>query len=292
MGDVMFVWIIVGCVAVYSLFSFVTGIGWFVSSDDRNNVVFAHRNKSYGAYQIRKSYNNRLAYIVLGLVALIAAPIAYNYLVPKETIEVKEKKKNIVTEDTTVLNLAKEETPPPPPPPSPPPAPKLEKIAAFVPPVITDERDQADDVKIIEEGEKVGEKDQEGDDEGFNTDVIEIVEDKPQEIEKVEDPVTFVEEEADFPGGFGEMGKFINDNIDYPQEAIDLGIKGRVTVRFVVEKTGQVSNVSVAIPLAGCKACDRAAVKVVEKMPSWTPGKNGGRAVRTWVTLPIKFEVQ
>jgi TonB family protein len=101
-----------------------------------------------------------------------------------------------------------------------------------------------------------------------------------------------IEEEADFPGGSTEMGKFINDNIDYPQEAIDLGIKGRVTVRFVVEETGQVSNVSVTIPLAGCKACDRAAVKVVEKMPAWIPAKIGGAAVGSWVTLPIKFEVQ
>ena len=87
------------------------------------------------------------------------------------------------------------------------------------------------------------------------------------------------------------MAKFINENIDYPQEAIDLGIKGRVTVRFVVEKDGRISNVSIATPLPGCKACDKAAKKVVEKMPSWKAGKNGGRAVRTWVTLPVKFEV-
>lgn len=101
----------------------------------------------------------------------------------------------------------------------------------------------------------------------------------------------FVEEEAYFPGGFVEMVNFVNENIDFPQEAIDLGIKGRVIVRFVVEKDGRISNVSVATPLAGCKACDCAAVKLVEKMPLWKAGKNGGREVRTWVTLPIKFEV-
>jgi TonB family protein len=100
---------------------------------------------------------------------------------------------------------------------------------------------------------------------------------------------TFVEEEADFPGGFAEMAKFLNDNIDYPQEAIDLGIKGRVTVRFVVEKDGRISNVSVATPSPGCKACDNAAVKLIEKMPPWLPAKNRGREVPTWVTLPIKF---
>ena len=116
--------------------------------------------------------------------------------------------------------------------------------------------------------------------------------DKPKQIDTKPDPIeTFIEEEADFPGGFVELMNFISDNIDYPQEAIDLGIKGRVTVRFVVEKDGRISNVSVATPLAGCKVCDKAAVKVVEKMPSWKAGKNGGREVRTWVTLPIKFEV-
>jgi len=140
------------------------------------------------------------------------------------------------------------------------------------------------------EDTKAGDKTQDGSDETFDPpqpgDEPEQIDTKPEPIE------TFVEEEADFPGGFAEMAKFINENIDYPQEAIDLGIKGRVTVRFVVEKDGRISNVSVATPLAGCKACDKAAVKVVEKMPPWKAGKNGGREVRTWVTLPVKFEVQ
>jgi TonB family protein len=106
----------------------------------------------------------------------------------------------------------------------------------------------------------------------------------------LESPVTFVEEEADFPGGNEAMFNFINEYIDYPREAIDSAIRGRVIVRFVVEKDGRVSNVTVVGPLAGCKACDRAAVNVVEKMPAWIPGKNGGKAVRSWVVLPFKFE--
>lgn len=111
------------------------------------------------------------------------------------------------------------------------------------------------------------------------------------EVSAQDNVFTFVEEEADFPGGFAEMAKFVNENINYPQEAIDQGIKGRVTVRFLVEKDGRISNVEVATPLLGCKACDREALNVVRKMPSWTPAKNGGVAVRSWVTLPIKFEV-
>ncbi|NDA63795.1 MAG: TonB family protein [Chitinophagia bacterium] len=81
----------------------------------------------------------------------------------------------------------------------------------------------------------------------------------------LESPVTFVEEEADFPGGTEAMFNFINEYIDYPREAIDSAIRGRVIVRFVVEKDGRISNVTVLGPLAGCKACDRAAVKVVQK---------------------------
>jgi protein TonB len=167
----------------------------------------------------------------------------------------------------------------------------LEKMTAFIPPVIEDDP-VTDPVPTQDQLEltKAGDKTQDGSDENF--DPPQPSDDTPKQIDTKPEPIeTFVEEEADFPGGFAEMAKFINDNIDYPQEAIDLGIKGRVTVRFVVEKDGRISNVSVATPLAGCKACDKAAVKVVEKMPSWKAGKNGGREVRTWVTLPVKFEV-
>lgn len=138
-------------------------------------------------------------------------------------------------------------------------------MTAFIPPVIEDDpvtdpvptQDQLEDTKA-------GDKTQDGSDENF--DPPQPNDDKPKEIDDKPEPIeTFVEEEADFPGGAAEMAKFINENIDYPQEAIDLGIKGRVTVRFVVEKDGRVSNVSVAGPLAGCKACDKAAVQVVEK---------------------------
>jgi TonB family protein len=95
-----------------------------------------------------------------------------------------------------------------------------------------------------------------------------------------------------FPGGYAELNKFINENIDFPQEAIDLGIQGQLIVHFVVEETGQISNVYVANPLAGCKTCDLAAVKVVEKMPYWIPGKNKGRVCRKPVTLPINFTIK
>lgn len=285
--ELMFVWVVVGLVSIYSLFSYVSAKGWLVTSTDRNDLVFEHRNKEYGAYQLRKSYNKRLTLIMLGMLLTFALGALILFIVrnlPKEEVDAPKG-----SDKTWTVQPPPEDLPPPPP--TTPPPPPLEKMTAFIPPVIEDDpvtdpvptQDQLEDTKA-------GDKTQDGSDENF--DPPQPNDDKPKEIEDKREPIeTFVEEEADYPGGAAEMAKFINENIDYPQEAIDLGIKGRVTVRFVVEKDGRVSNVSVAGPLAGCKACDKAAVQVVEKMPPWTAGKNGGRAVRTWVTLPIKFEV-
>lgn len=281
------VWVIVGLVSTYSLFSYFSAKGWLVTSHVRNDLVFEHRNKAYGAYVLRKNYNKRLTLIMGGMVlAFVLGALAMFIIrnLPKQEVEAPKGSDKTWTVQPPPKDL-------PPPPPTTPPPPPLEKMTAFIPPVIEDDpvtdpvptQDQLEDTKA-------GDKTQDGSDENF--DPPQPTDDTPKQIDTKPEPIeTFVEEEADFPGGFAEMAKFINENIDYPQEAIDLGIKGRVTVRFVVEKDGRISNVSIATPLPGCKACDKAAQKVVEKMPSWKAGKNGGRAVRTWVTLPVKFEV-
>jgi protein TonB len=281
------VWVIVGLVSTYSLFSYFSAKGWLVTSQVRNELVFEHRNKAYGAYTLRKNYNKRLTLIMASMIlAFVLGSLAMFIIrnLPKEEIEAPKGSDKTWTVQPPPKDL-------PPPPPTTPPPPPLEKMTAFIPPVIEDDP-VTDPVPTQDQLEltKAGDKTQDGSDENF--DPPQPSDDTPKQIDTKPEPIeTFVEEEADFPGGFAEMAKFINDNIDYPQEAIDLGIKGRVTVRFVVEKDGRISNVSVATPLAGCKACDKAAVKVVEKMPSWKAGKNSGREVRTWVTLPVKFEV-
>ncbi len=281
------VWVIVGLVSTYSLFSYFSAKGWLVTSHVRNDLVFEHRNKAYGAYALRKHYNKRLTLIMASMILAFVLGSLTMFIIrnlPKQDIDAPKGSDKTWTVQPPPKDL-------PPPPPTTPPPPPLEKMTAFIPPVIEDDP-VTDPVPTQDqlEATKAGDKTQDGSDENF--DPPQPSDDTPKQIDTKPDPIeTFVEEEADFPGGFAEMAKFINDNIDYPQEAIDLGIKGRVTVRFVVEKDGRISNVSIATPLAGCKACDKAAVKVVEKMPSWKAGKNAGREVRTWVTLPVKFEV-
>lgn len=120
------------------------------------------------------------------------------------------------------------------------------------------------------------------------------MEDNEREIFKV------VEENPTFPGceDIAEMAgrracaeeklmQFVHDNIRYPTPARDNGISGMVVVQFVVEKDGSISNVKVLRDIGG--GCGDEAVRVVNSMPKWNPGKQRGRPVRVMFTLPVKF---
>lgn len=118
-----------------------------------------------------------------------------------------------------------------------------------------------------------------------------VVEPEPKQVEepKQEQVFTAVEQRAEFPGGEEALNKWRSSNIRYPQSAIDNGISGRVVVRFVVEKDGSVSNVTV---LKGVdKDLDAEAIRVVKRMPKWTPAKNNGHPVRSYFTLPVLFSL-
>ena len=98
-----------------------------------------------------------------------------------------------------------------------------------------------------------------------------------------------VEEMPKFPGGDEAMFKFIAKNVQYPKEAKDKEIQGRVFLSFVVEKDGSVSNVEVKRGIGG--GCDEEAVRVVKAMPKWKPGKQEGKPVRVSFTLPFNFKL-
>ncbi|MDP3446316.1 MAG: energy transducer TonB [Ignavibacteria bacterium] len=101
---------------------------------------------------------------------------------------------------------------------------------------------------------------------------------------------TVVESMPEFPGGAGEMLAFIGKNVKYPPMARESGIQGRVFVNFVVEPNGSVSNVKVLRGIGG--GCDEEAIRVVESMPKWTPGRQRGKAVRVSFNLPVRFTLQ
>ena len=111
--------------------------------------------------------------------------------------------------------------------------------------------------------------------------------------EKAEEDVVFhvSEENPEFPGGVRAMSKFISENLVYPRISRENGSQGRVSLRFIVDKDGSVTNVEV-IKSSGDVYLDREAVRVVKSMPKWKPGRQAGKAVKVWFTLPVNFRLQ
>ena len=95
------------------------------------------------------------------------------------------------------------------------------------------------------------------------------------------------ETEPEYPGGMEAMYRFIQDNLKYPQLALESGIHGKVYLTFVVEEDGSVSNVRVLRDIGG--GCGTEAKRVVEMMPKWKPGNQRGKAVRSQYNLPVNF---
>jgi protein TonB len=279
--------VIIALVASLSLYDYFTARRWQqVTSNVRNEIVFEQRNRAYGAYVLRRDYDKRLVIILFGFILLLGAAFA-SYVFVKNLPKDKVIDAPKVDSTFTVAPPPKDDTPPPPPPP---PAPPTEKIVKFVAPVVVDE-EVTDEVVIPDENIKVGKQDVEGSEDSFEAPVEEEV--KPQVVEeKPEEVLTFVEEDAEYPGGYPAMMKYIQDHLNYPPSAIELGIQGKVTLKFVVEKNGQVSNVSVVRGIPGCAECDKEAVKVVTNMPNWKSAKNAGKQVRQWNTLPISFALE
>lgn len=98
-----------------------------------------------------------------------------------------------------------------------------------------------------------------------------------------------VEVMPQFPGGQIEMLKYIMKNMKYPEQAMKEGIQGRVTVRFIVEKDGSISDVKPILSVH--PLLNKEAVRVVESMPKWTPGKQNGKPVRVRFNVPIMFKL-
>lgn len=93
-----------------------------------------------------------------------------------------------------------------------------------------------------------------------------------------------------FPGGEAEMYKFIKDNLRYPTIEQEMGNHGRVTIRFVVSKTGEISNIQVVKGVS--PGCDKEAMRVIKNMPKWIPGKQHGVPVPVYFNLPIVFQLK
>ena len=112
------------------------------------------------------------------------------------------------------------------------------------------------------------------------------------EEEEVEEEQIFqiVEEPASFPGGIGECMKWLGKNIKYPTISQENGVQGRVIVQFVINRDGSIVDAKVVRGVD--PYLDKEALRVVNQMPKWSPGKQRGKAVRCQFTLPVQFRLQ
>jgi protein TonB len=165
-----------------------------------------------------------------------------------------------------IIPISQQQPPPPPPPPAP----------TTVIEIVEDEKEIEEEL-IIEDMEI---------DETTEIEFIETVEE-----EVVEEQIfTIVEEMPSFPGGEAALMKFLGNNIKYPAIAKDAGIQGTVFVTFVVDEDGNVKDVKVLRSIGG--GCDEEAIRVVQSMPKWKPGKQRGKAVKVQYNLPIRFTLK
>jgi protein TonB len=247
-----------------------------------DDIVFETRNKEYGAYKLRTKYNRTVMWALLVGIVIIATTIITPYLNAKaleNRLKRAERQVEIKMENLDQPN----ETVAPPPPPPPPPADVVQQ-QRYVPPVVVDSIKPEDVTQLMTADDAQNEiKDQE---------VVEVVEVKEevQEAEPEEIPFVVVEEMPMFPGGDAELLKYIGANTVYPDIAKENNIQGRVIVRFCVTAKGGVSQVSI---LKGVDPeLDKEAIRVVNTLPAFKPGKQGGKPVPVWYMVPITFTLK
>lgn len=249
-----------------------------------DDIIFANRNREYGAYALRKGYLSNLtiglAYTILLVTFLMFYPTLVKFFTGVEQVETAPPRKLVYTELSA---------PPPIDKPKPPPPqiqlPRLQKVIKFVPPKVVKEEiaQVAPTIAEIKEHETAAVAVDGPAQVIFDEPVGEIIAEDDNEL------FTIVDQQPEFEGGYAALMAFVQQNMKYPTNARRLEVEGTVHVGFVVSKTGAISDVKV---LRGFMAeCDKEAVRVVQMMPPWKPGKQNGRNVNVRFVLPLKFRL-
>lgn len=282
-----------------------------LTSKEWRDLVFADKNKEFGAYQLRKDSDKRhnlaVLFTLIGLVIVFIGILAYSkysdYKAEQEAIALQEEREKMAAAEL----LQQEEEP------EPEPEVEEQKFEQEIPEVpeevlatvqvtqiaIVDADKVKNEVMDMEtqkeDNTARGVVTQEGSDDADKfkavTEQVVVKEPDPVKEEKKEEEIFIaVEQPAEFPGGQTALMKWLSQNIRYPEAAQQNDIQGRVIVKFVVEKDGSIGQASIVKGVD--KDLDREALRVVKKMPKWQPGKNNGVAVRSYFNLPVTFKLQ
>jgi len=265
---------------------------------DMLDIIFANRNKSYGAYRLRREYPKYLGRaLVIGLLLIglfFALPIIMSVvrgLVPTE------KPIDVIAELGPPPDIDPNNPPPPPPPPPPTPPPPTRSTVKFVPPVIKKDEEVQEEKppaveELLEKKEDIGDDTKKGTDDAPPADYeapSELIVDAPKPVEEKTYEMFDIQKPPSFQGGESELMKYLGKNIEYPALAKENNIQGAVVLTFVVNKDGSVSDVTVIKDIGG--GCGKEAVRVVKAMPRWSPGEANGNPVKVRFTLPVRFRL-
>ncbi|WP_256011590.1 energy transducer TonB [Desertivirga xinjiangensis] len=266
------------------------------------DVVFANRNQTYGAYELRKNYSARLAKSLLAAVTLfvilVCSPAIYKYFKEEPLIEPPVELLDEQMFTATVVNIK--------------PPKKIEVPAAakgqakpvrgksvgWTTPKVVDASQVTQDVPATEDlmTSVISTSTQDGPEIGGN--VIEGLEGKGGNGTSGEtgNGVTgetifeVVEHQPMFPGGLEAFANYLRKNLRYPAAASEIGVTGRVFVNFIVEKDGSLTDIKVVKGIG--HGCDEEAVRVLKKSPRWAPGIQNQQRVRVMFTIPIVFQME
>lgn len=279
-----------------------------LSSKEWTDIVFEGKNKEFGAYQLRSTsdrrHNKAVLFTIIGLIVVLVGGYFWGMYSDYKRAEYEAQlqaqleqqlaalAEEPVEEDQPEENQAIEE----PEPEQATPEEILNTIKDTQIAVVADTEVKEDITSKDEVQESTAAAGATTFDKG--TDDLNVVREHKDEIiveEKKPEPkkdeiFTAVEQMPQFPGGEGELLKYISTHIKYPTMAAENNIQGRVVVKFVVQKDGKVGEVVV---LRGRDPdLDKEAVRVVKTLPNFIPGKMNGQAVSVWYTLPINFKLQ
>lgn len=273
------------------------------------DIVFDGRNKDFGAYVLRQTSKNRhlRAFIYTLIGVAIVGIISWSYLSIAQYIAERSISDENVQELTALVETNDE----------PEEEEEQKRIEEQKPEVLPEEvintqkqtqilidkdenvqkKDEVIEQEKIQEDERAAGKvdfDKGTDDIGHvnkTKEDVQIVDvKKPEPPKEKVYSMADVEQQPQFPGGDAALYGFIQSHLNYPAMAIENGVSGRVTVRFKVDKTGKVTNVSIA--RGKDPDLDREAVRVVKMLPNFVPGRMNGQPVAVWYTLPVQFKLK
>jgi len=248
-------------------------------------IVFEGRNKSYGAYDLRKSITkNTVRAFIIGtviFVILVSIPTIMR-MIPDTTEDTTLDQKITAVKLPPKQDKPKENLPPPPPPPP------RQDVQKFVKPVVAKADEVVEEIAVVKDlkDKNIGKETLKGDP---DADIVVEEVGKGDAAVVEEDNTVYntagIEVKPDFPGGMDKFNAFVAKNYQAPEEE---GLKGKVYVTFVVEKDGSLTDIKVLRDIG--YGTGKEAIRVLNKCPKWTPGEQNGKKVRCTFSLPISIQ--